>query len=56
MSEENPTNRLCENCEERVATKYAIDPYIDELYEGEDNPEKWWCDECYEEQIEHICH
>jgi hypothetical protein len=40
----------CHKCGKK-ATKKDTDPYIDELFPENENPELWWCDECYQEQL-----
>lgn len=44
---------VCHSCG-KVATIYDIDPYMDELYPEEDNPEEWWCENCYQDSLDDI--
>jgi hypothetical protein len=43
----------CNRCG-KLATIEAPDPYINELEPEEENPEVWWCEECYEERLSDI--
>jgi len=54
MSDENPLGILCERCGKKVATIYAVNPYLQELYPEDIKEEEWWCEECYQESLDNI--
>jgi len=43
----------CNNCGKKAMIK-DTDPYLDELYTGDDNPEVWWCEDCYQDRLDDI--
>lgn len=42
------TMAICSQCGERKFCTLTIDPFMDEVYEGEDTDENWWCEDCYD--------
>ena len=36
------------------ATIYDIDPFLEEIYPMEENPDEWWCDDCYQARCDAI--
>lgn len=47
--------RRCDSCNElKEFTFKSNDPYIDELYPEDDNPETIWCEQCYQDACNDI--
>jgi len=39
----------------KPATIKDTDPYLDEIFpEDENEEESWWCEDCYQEQLDNI--
>lgn len=41
----------CSCCGKRNAIIFDKDPYMEELYPENENDERWWCEECYQESL-----
>jgi len=41
--------RECDQCHEiKEDCFWTNDPYMEEIYPESENPESWWCGECYQ--------
>ena len=43
----------CHNCGKKATFK-DIDPYLEEICPESENPEVWWCEECYTDALGEI--
>ena len=43
----------CDTCG-KEATYFGINPYLEEMFPGEEHEKEWFCDECYQENIRDI--
>ena len=41
---------ICDYCGKEKPVFEAPDPFLAEIYPEDDNPEVWWCEDCYDER------
>ena len=41
----------CDRCHKKTRCVFRGDPYLAEIYPEDENPERWWCGECYQNRL-----
>ena len=43
----------CE-CGRPAYSGFLPDPFLADVWPEEDNPKRWWCDQCYDDRLDDI--
>ena len=44
----------CCSCGKRKACEWRKNPFVAEVWPEDENPEQWWCEDCWQERKDDI--